>query len=203
MRYLGRSAASEAADGWCTVRQVEVHTIKLRGIMKGRFVLLLLAGPLACAGQPQPRSAATPAPSPSPATPAAASSAIPLIEEAGRQFSAAYVRGDAAAMAALYTDDAVIFPERSAAIRGRADIERYWTLQPGRRITLHRLMPDEVVVEDSTAYDHGRFEVAGVTNGEAWGPSEGKYLVVWKRGDDGRWRMHLDMWNSGPRQGGS
>ena len=156
--------------------------------------LLLLAGALACAGQPEPRAAAEPG---------AASSDVALIEEAGRQFSAAYVRGDAAAMAALYTDEAVIFPDVTPAIRGRAAIQRYWTLPPDRRITHHRLMPDAVEVHGDIAHDHGRYEVAGEANGEAWGPNQGKYLVVWKRGEDGRWRMHLDMWNRGPRQAGS
>jgi hypothetical protein len=56
------------------------------------------------------------------------------IHEQSRRFSAAYVRGDAAAMTELYTSDAVIFPERSAAITGAEAIRRYWTLPAGRRI---------------------------------------------------------------------
>src|SRR5688572_2181628 len=46
------------------------------------------------------------------------------IAEAGRQFSAAYVRGDTDAIMALYTRDAVIFPERSKAISGQDAIRR-------------------------------------------------------------------------------
>jgi ketosteroid isomerase-like protein len=26
----------------------------------------------------------------------------------------------------------------------------------------------------------------------------GNYLVVWKRGDDGNWRLHVDTWNDAP-----
>lgn len=59
------------------------------------------------------------------------------IHDLARQFSAAYVRGDVAAMAGLYTSDAVIFPERSEAISGRDAIRRYWTLPAGRKITRH------------------------------------------------------------------
>ncbi|MDF2760692.1 MAG: hypothetical protein K0S99_3327, partial [Thermomicrobiales bacterium] len=47
------------------------------------------------------------------------------------------------------------------------------------------------------AYDHGTFEIAGVRDGKAWGPSRGKYVVVWRR-EGGTWRIHLDIWNSGP-----
>ncbi len=119
------------------------------------------------------------------------------IAEAARRFSAAYVRGDAAAMTALYTPDAVIFPERSDAITGRESIRQYWTLGKGQRITRHRLTPSSVVIDGRHAYDHGTYEIAGERNGKAWGPSRGKYLVVWRREPNG-WRMHLDMLNSGP-----
>ncbi len=119
------------------------------------------------------------------------------IHQLSRDFSAAYVRGDAAAMTALYTTDAVIFPERSAAIAGRQAIERYWTLGPGRRVTHHQVTPARIEVDGKHAYDHGTFEISGERDGKAWGPFRGKYVVVWRR-EAGGWRMQLDMWNSGP-----
>lgn len=152
-----------------------------------RLPLALLAvASAACATQPPPDAA----------RPFVADSAA--IHAAATAFSAAYVRGDAAAMAALYTEDAVIFPEGAAAIEGKPAIQRYWTLPAGRRITLHRLIPERVEVHGDVASDYGRYEIAGEANGEAWGPSHGKYVVVWKRGADGAWRMYLDMWNRGP-----
>lgn len=121
------------------------------------------------------------------------------IQEAARQFSAAYMRGDAEAMTALYTPDAVIFPERSHAISGHDALQRYWTARPGQKITRHLLIPTDVTVDGKHAYDHGVFEIAGERNGKAWGPFRGKYLVVWRR-EAGGWKMQLDMWNSGPEQ---
>ena len=119
------------------------------------------------------------------------------IHQLSRDFSAAYVRGDAAAMAALYTADAIIFPERSAAIPGRQAIERYWTLRPGRRVTHHQVTPARLEADGKHAYDHGTYEISGERDGKAWGPFRGKYVVVWRREPAG-WRMQLDMWNSGP-----
>jgi ketosteroid isomerase-like protein len=116
----------------------------------------------------------------------------------GRQFSAAYVRGDATAMSDLYTADAVIFPERSELITGREAIARYWTPKPGRRVTRHVVTPTRIVVEGDHAYDYGTFEIAGERDGTKWGPFRGKYVVVWRR-DQGTWRMQLDIWNSGPQ----
>jgi ketosteroid isomerase-like protein len=130
----------------------------------------------------------------------AARSDSAAIHEAARQFSAAYIRGDAVAMMRLYTADAVIFPERSDAITGLEAIRRYFTLGEGRRITRHQLTPTRIVVDGKRAYDHGTYEIAGERDGKAWGPFRGKYLVVWRREPDG-WRMQLDMWNSGPQPG--
>jgi ketosteroid isomerase-like protein len=133
------------------------------------------------------------------ASPAASRSDSLAILAAARAFSAAYVRGDADSMAALYTEDAAIFPEGTPAIVGRDSIRRYWTLPPNRRITRHVLLPERIELLGNIAHDHGRFEVAGETDGAPWGPSFGKYLVVWHRAADGQWRMHLDMWNRGPQ----
>jgi uncharacterized protein (TIGR02246 family) len=126
---------------------------------------------------------------------AAADSAA--IHELARRFSAAYVRGDAAAMAKLYTSDGAIFPERSDRISGQEAIARYWAPRPGSRITRHVLTPARIVIDGDHAYDYGTYEIAGERDGTAWGPSRGKYVVVWRRESEG-WRMHLDIWNSGP-----
>src|SRR5687768_18498501 len=75
------------------------------------------------------------------------------IEELGRQFSAAYMRGDAATMASLYTPDAVIFPGNSEMITGREAIQRYWTLPAGQRVTHHRATPTDIRIDGSHAYD--------------------------------------------------
>ena len=119
------------------------------------------------------------------------------IKEAARQFSAAYMRGDADAITALYTRDAVIFPERSDAISGHDALRRYWTRRPGQKMTRHVLIPTRIEIDGQHAYDHGIYEIAGERDGKAWGPVRGKYLVVWQR-EPGGWKMQLDMWNSGP-----
>ena len=121
------------------------------------------------------------------------------IEELGRRFSAAYVRGDVEEMLSIYTPDAVIFPVNSEMLRGTDALRRYWRLGEGERITLHRATPTEIRIDGDHAYDYGVYEIAGVSNGQAWGPSHGKYVIVWRRTEQG-WRMHLDIWNPRPRQ---
>ncbi len=124
---------------------------------------------------------------------------IDTLASLARQFSQAYMDGDVATMMTIYTEDAVLFPNNAEYIRGEADVRGYWTLPEGRRITHHKLTPVEVEVSGAMASDFGHFEVSGENDGVAWGPVYGKYLVVWKLGNDGQWRMHLDMWNSRPQ----
>ncbi len=126
-----------------------------------------------------------------------AGSETDAIKKAARQFSSAYMRGDAEAIIALYTRDAVIFPERSDAISGHDALRRYWTRRPGQKMTRHVLIPTRIEIDGQHAYDHGIYEIAGERDGKAWVPVRGKYLVVWRRQSDG-WKMELDMWNSGP-----
>lgn len=130
----------------------------------------------------------------------AADSARATIEAASRRFSAAYVKGDPVAMAALYTSDAVIFPGQSDRIEGRQAIARYWTLRPGRRVTRHVVTPASITIDGNHAYEYGIFEIAGEQDGAPWGPVRGKYVAVWRREGD-VWRLHLDIWNSGPPVG--
>ncbi len=119
-----------------------------------------------------------------------------------RAFSEAYMRGDTEAIVAMYTEDAAIFPGNTDILQGRDAIRAYWTPNEGSTITNHHITPVEVIVEGNMASDYGYYEVSGRTNGEDWGPAYGKYVIVWRRGDDGQWRMHLDMWNrwSGPEE---
>ena len=119
------------------------------------------------------------------------------IAAAAREFSARYERGDAAGQAAMYTEDGVIFPPGRAAIRGRAAIETFWRLPAGERVTSHRVTADSVVLAGATAYDWGTYAVSGERNGQPYSGG-GKYVIVWREVQPGDWRMHLDMWNSGP-----
>jgi ketosteroid isomerase-like protein len=119
------------------------------------------------------------------------------LAEVSREFSARYERGDAPGMAAIYTDDAVIFPPGRPAVAGRAAIEEYWRLSPGERIASHVVTSDSVVLEGATAYDWGTFRVRGERNGQPFSGG-GKYVIVWREVSAGDWRMQLDMWNAGP-----
>ena len=122
------------------------------------------------------------------------------IIQASTAFSRAYERGDTPALLAIYTSDAVIFPDQSEALTGRESLERYWTPRPGNRVLHHQLTTASLTIHGIYAHDWGTFEVSGERDGKPWGPSRGKYVVIWRKDPDGRWRMQLDIWNRRPPQ---
>ena len=48
------------------------------------------------------------------------------IEQAGVRFAEAYGRGDAKAVAAFYTEDAIAFPPGAEMVKGREAIQQMW-----------------------------------------------------------------------------
>jgi uncharacterized protein (TIGR02246 family) len=123
---------------------------------------------------------------------------IAAIAKVAAEFSQRYMRGDAQGMADLYTENGAIFPAGRPIIKGRADIKAYWTLPPNVKVVDHKTTADSVIVVGNTAYDYGTFRAQNSRDGQTANPGYGKYVIVWQRQRDGRWLMHLDIWNNSP-----
>ncbi len=115
------------------------------------------------------------------------------------RFSAAYVAADVEALVQIYTEDGVAGPSGSDFIRGHQALRKLWTRAGGSKVLRHKLSPVEIVVDGDHAYDWGYYEGATGTPTKI-SEFNGKYLVVWRRGADGQWRMAQDVWNSMPAQ---
>ena len=110
-------------------------------------------------------------------------------------FSQSVMAGDYEKIAAAYTTDGKIFPNRRGIMEGTADLEKYWKPSPGWKTSYHKVTPLEIKIVKKTAYDYGYYE------GESESPEgekstwQGKYVIVWKKvGKD--WKIYLDIWNS-------
>jgi ketosteroid isomerase-like protein len=123
---------------------------------------------------------------------------IATIKRAGAEFSQKYMRGDNQGMADLYTEDGMILPPGRPIIKGRPAIAEYWKLQPGAAVVDHKTTADSIIVRGDIAYDYGTFRAQNSRDGQVGNPGFGKYVIVWRRQTDGRWLMHLDIWNSSP-----
>lgn len=115
------------------------------------------------------------------------------IQDAMADFERAANAGDAAALAEHYTDDATLLPPGSPRIEGRSSIRAFWQafLAAGAgEASLHTVSIESY---GPLAYEIGSYEATVPDAGGARIRSEGKYLAVWKRTDDGRVRMVADM----------
>jgi uncharacterized protein (TIGR02246 family) len=110
-------------------------------------------------------------------------------------WAAAANRGDAAAVAAMYTENATMLPPGMDMQYGRAAIEKTVAKLGGSGIRNFVLTAIDVSqVGPDTAREIGRFIV------DAPGPKkklvkvDGKYVVIWKQ-VGGKWLLDVDIWN--------
>lgn len=115
------------------------------------------------------------------------------IEKLNDAWTAAFNKGDAAAVAALYTEDAYVLPPGSAMVKGRTAIEAFWR-QAAQQMTDAKLTTVDVLPLGRSAAR----EVGTVTlKTKSQPPQEvvGKYVVVWRKiGRD--WKLATDTWNT-------
>ena len=115
------------------------------------------------------------------------------IQRLSDQFAKAFNAGDAAAVAALYTDDAVILPPDGEIMKGRSAIQAFWKgatehLGDGKLTTV-----DVKPLGNEAAREIGTFTFQ--TKGAQPQEVIGKYVVIWER-IGGDWKLATDIWNT-------
>lgn len=127
-----------------------------------------------------------------------AAEARAAIEAANSRFSEAFARGDAKALAALYTSDAIVFPPDSETIRGNEAIGTFWKTTRDGGVRSATLTTTDVGRSGDLAYEAGTVSLTIQPAGAEPKTVTDKYVVVWKRQSDGAWKLHRDIWNSLP-----
>lgn len=118
------------------------------------------------------------------------------IEEANVKFGEAVRLGDAAALAALYTEDAKLLPPNSEMILGKEGIGAFWAggLRMGIKDVI--LTTVEVLGMGDIVCEIGKYDLTIQPEGQEAIKDSGKYLVIWKQASDGSWKLHADIWNT-------
>lgn len=122
------------------------------------------------------------------------------IAEQAKRFSQAYVEGDIDTLVDTYTEDGIAATGGRDFIQGQSALQQFWQLPPGRTILRHQSESLRLKVTGDTAYDWGYYSGQAAQDGEALPPFQGKYVIIWQQGEDGQWRMLMDMWNSMPSE---
>ncbi len=123
--------------------------------------------------------------------PAHADEVRDAVEAGNRAFIAAFLRGDAAAVAQLYTENAQVIAPGEPVARGRAEIAAAWqkAIDSGvKDVSLHTA---DVESAGDLASETGTVRQVA-KDGTV---TQGRYVVVWKR-EGGGWKLHRDIWNS-------
>jgi uncharacterized protein (TIGR02246 family) len=119
------------------------------------------------------------------------------IEQAGVRFAEAYGRGDAKAVAAFYTEDAIAFPPGAAMVKGRQAIQQMWqeTMDSGVKSLSFTVI--DVGASGELAHETGTALMNVQPAGKEPTTASVKYVVVWKKqGND--WKLQRDIWNDLP-----
>jgi uncharacterized protein (TIGR02246 family) len=100
----------------------------------------------------------------------------------------AYNAGDAAALTALYAEDAELAIGPTGSVRGRDAIGSFWKDDFGSTKPSTALNLTDVYVAGDLAHLEGEYEVTD--KGKV---SNGRFVQLWMR-DGNAWRIHREMW---------
>jgi uncharacterized protein (TIGR02246 family) len=117
------------------------------------------------------------------------------IEKANQAFVENVRKGDAKAIANLYTNDGVLLPAGMNIIQGRKAVEEFWGgAIKGMGLKDAILKTIDILGSGDTYTERGEYVLKMVSAGKSM-EDKGKYIVVWKNTPDG-WKLHWDIWNT-------
>jgi ketosteroid isomerase-like protein len=110
-------------------------------------------------------------------------------------WSNAAVAKDVDRVASFYAQDAVAFPPDEPIAVGHAAARKVWAnafADPSYQISWK---PTSAGVEKNTGWTAGTFQDSSKGSDGKTVAKNGKYVVVWRKGADGKWKAIRDIWN--------
>ena len=115
------------------------------------------------------------------------------IQKLNDAWTAAFNKGDAAAVAAMYAEDAYVLPPGAEMVKGRAAIEAFW------RQTAQQMGDAKLTTVDVLPLGSAAAREVGIVSlkTKSQPPQEivGKYAVLWRK-VGGKWKLATDIWNT-------
>lgn len=164
------------------------------------FLALVLASGVALACQSEPATETGEMAESETAAPVDVESLKAEFQASNDAWEAAATAGDAAALAALYTDDAILLVPDMPRADGQAEIQAaFEAMLAGATFDAMEIVADDVVVAESgeLAYMVGHFRDAGTLADGTSFEDVGKFVAI-HRLVDGEWKIAVDTWNSDP-----
>lgn len=108
----------------------------------------------------------------------------------------AYARAEnAEGVASIYARNAMLIPPKAPPISGRAKIQALFAKQYANSETSFSFQTHELKTAGDWAYRRGSYEVTYIPNKGKKMKRKAKFIDIWHKGSDGKWRITRDIWN--------
>jgi uncharacterized protein (TIGR02246 family) len=128
---------------------------------------------------------------------ASAQTAEAELRAAEDRFETLWNAKDAAGLAALYAEDGMRLPPDASRVVGPDAIEAMFREEFAAGLDDLRLEATEIGHDGNLGWVVGDNTIAFPVDGEMM-TGTGNYVVVYRREDDGVWRIVIDTWNDAP-----
>lgn len=109
-----------------------------------------------------------------------------------RESIKAFNRGDVAACAGFYAEDAAMFLADRPPVKGRKGIEECLQAYAASGLRLMPVEPSEIVSSGDIGYCAGTYRFEAPSEGGAVVTGAGKFVTVLRRQSDGSWKAVID-----------
>jgi len=114
-----------------------------------------------------------------------------IIEQLSAAWNDALNTKDLDTLTMVYTSDARIMPPNGETMRGAEGVRATFGAMMDAGLT-GEMSIEEITMQDNLAYKIGAYKIMAGDNVV----DTGKFIETWVRGEDGKWRISNDIWNS-------
>jgi uncharacterized protein (TIGR02246 family) len=115
------------------------------------------------------------------------------VQQLANRWTEAYNANDAAALGALYTEDARLYLHGHPTVSARQRIQEYWAEDMKVDSPLTVLTVTHAVNGIDMKLVHGNYQVINRQTGAPLG--HGRFAHIWTKAGDGAWQLDRDLWN--------
>lgn len=114
------------------------------------------------------------------------------IAESNKTYGTTFATGDSAGFVSHYTSNACILPPNAPKMCGPAMVNAFFNEGYKMGIRHIALTTEEVSGGPSEVTETGTYQIFADSSKSL---EKGKFIIIWKE-EDGKWKMHRDIWNS-------
>ncbi|MGF6917397.1 YybH family protein [Paraburkholderia sp. 40] len=118
-----------------------------------------------------------------------------VIDRANTAWNAAFNKGDAHGLAAMYDDKAVVSPGNGTTVQGRAEIEKLFKSYFDAGVHDHTIDVVQANRVGNVMYETANWTAVAEKDGKKT-PYKGVLVKVMTKGADGKWRTTAHTWNA-------